>query len=130
MTTTGPADDEQHEDERPFWLTEPCPAWCDRLHHDWEPIEDRRHQSDLVGHVELSTMPADKVINGDNTFDHIPHCLELRMDQGYRENSPRLHLEEHLCRNGEFALTLNEAEQVATTLTRLITMGRTSQTNG
>lgn len=32
--------------ERPEWLTEPCPAWCDGRHADQEMAEDRRHHSD------------------------------------------------------------------------------------
>lgn len=32
--------------ERPDWLTEPCPAWCDGRHADQEMAEDRRHHSE------------------------------------------------------------------------------------
>lgn len=32
--------------ERPEWLTEPCPAWCDGKHDDQEMVEDRRHHSE------------------------------------------------------------------------------------
>lgn len=33
------------EDERPDWLTEPCPAWCDGEHVDQHLVADRRHHS-------------------------------------------------------------------------------------
>lgn len=32
--------------ERPEWLTEDCPAWCDGHHGDQHHLEDRRHHSD------------------------------------------------------------------------------------
>lgn len=30
----------------PGWLTEPCPAWCAREHHDRDHPDDRFHQSE------------------------------------------------------------------------------------
>lgn len=32
--------------DRPRWLTEPCPPWCARDHHDADHPEDRYHQSE------------------------------------------------------------------------------------
>jgi hypothetical protein len=37
-----PMDDGQ---SRPTWLTEPCPAWCTRVHLEADHPEDRYHQS-------------------------------------------------------------------------------------
>lgn len=31
--------------ERPDWLTEPCPSWCDGEHADQNHPDDRRHHS-------------------------------------------------------------------------------------
>lgn len=28
---------------RPFWLAEPCPAWCERQHTNADRYEDREH---------------------------------------------------------------------------------------
>jgi len=33
---------------RPSWLTEPCPPWCTREHHEDDHPEDRIHQDDGV----------------------------------------------------------------------------------
>lgn len=33
------------EIERPDWLSEPCPAWCDGRHDDQNMVDDRRHCS-------------------------------------------------------------------------------------
>ncbi|GAA4803299.1 DUF6907 domain-containing protein [Nocardioides caeni] len=32
-------------DDSPTWLTEPCPSWCARQHHEGDHPEDRFHQS-------------------------------------------------------------------------------------
>ncbi|GAA1522683.1 DUF6907 domain-containing protein [Nocardioides humi] len=34
--------------EAPTWLTEPCPAWCEREHLEDDHPEDRYHQSAVV----------------------------------------------------------------------------------
>lgn len=125
--TTKPESAKPTDDADPFWLTEPCPSWCDRVHHDWDSTEDCHHHSEFVEHVELSTMPTNEFLGGSHGVTHVPHCLEPRTDQGYRETSPRVHIEEHRCRGGNLALTLDEAEQVAAALTRLIAQGRNHQ---
>lgn len=50
------------EARRPFWLTAPCPSWCDAAsepsgHHNHDAFEDRRHT--LFGaEVELTLYPS------------------------------------------------------------------------
>ncbi|MBF4563300.1 hypothetical protein ITJ43_14290 [Microbacterium sp. VKM Ac-2870] len=34
--------------ERPSWLTEPCPSWCQADHQDQDHPDDRYHQSRQV----------------------------------------------------------------------------------
>jgi hypothetical protein len=33
---------------RPSWLSEPCPAWCTRSHHDDDHPDDRWHDSETT----------------------------------------------------------------------------------
>jgi hypothetical protein len=74
--------------KRPFWLTEPCPAWCEARdgdgtgHRGAEAYPDRRHL--LFGaEVELSLHDAD-----DGPAEVEPLCLWLAARQHYRAAEP------------------------------------------
>ncbi|RKS76492.1 hypothetical protein BZB76_1848 [Actinomadura pelletieri DSM 43383] len=77
-------------DERPFWLTEPCPAWCVVEHLDVDPVEDRVHEG-TSGTVTLSLEEARYVEHPQTREAYgVPIRLDISVQQGYRETEPRL----------------------------------------
>nr|WP_042183018.1 hypothetical protein [Kibdelosporangium sp. MJ126-NF4]CEL15301.1 hypothetical protein [Kibdelosporangium sp. MJ126-NF4]CTQ95657.1 hypothetical protein [Kibdelosporangium sp. MJ126-NF4] len=75
----------------PFWLHGPCPTWCDEFHEADLDNGDRRHISDEVRNVLLST--EDMNVSGrkpHNPADYRPTELVIYLDQHVREIGPRI----------------------------------------
>jgi hypothetical protein len=45
LTSPEPSRPSGTSPQTPTWLTEPCPSWCARDHHEHDHPEDRYHQS-------------------------------------------------------------------------------------
>jgi len=56
---------------RPTWLTEDCPTWCAREHHEQDLPDDRYHRS------EPSTCPAIVVAESGVHLTALMHGLDL-----------------------------------------------------
>lgn len=72
--------------ERPDWLTEPCPAWCDGEHADQHLEADRRHHSDyfVVPIIQQHYWPHGSLRVGDDVEADELNVLAFR-DVGARE---------------------------------------------
>lgn len=110
---------------RPFWLHGPCPRWCDGIHEDSDFVIDRRHRSRWRKRIRLSTMEASRVESGivDDRVWYEPCLVDVRIDQGYREIEPRIHVEE-IHHRGRFTFTLTEAERFSKALAQAVARAR------
>ena len=110
---------------RPFWLHEPCPHWCDKIHEDRDLVVDRRHRSRWGKQIILSTMESSPVESGpaDDGLRYEPCLLDVRVDQGYREIDPRIRVEE-IHQRGRLTLTLPEAERLGKALISAVAPAR------
>jgi hypothetical protein len=119
------ATSEDVEDGYPYWLSGPCPVWCNNLHDHQYFVEDRRHVSTWSKRLRLSAMDAVRVDNRGSGGDmgYLPCAIQVWVEQGYREAQPEVHLEEDH-RRGVFIFTLAEAERVAKALTKAVTLAK------
>lgn len=94
-------------DERPFWLTEDCPAWCENRHEDIDPVGERQHRG-----VALAVL----------LTQHQGHQgwtprLSVRLEQATRETGPRVLMSYGTRIAAE--LTVEECEQLGANLLAL-----------
>jgi hypothetical protein len=107
---------------RPFWLTEPCPAWCSADHGDTDSPEDRDHIGH-VGRVDLLLERADFTIVNGVPAGISPGVLAVSVIQHYRETEPYV----ELVRNGDADstdMTLAEVSDLISTLQDAVHAGR------
>lgn len=108
-----------------FWLTDPCPAWCEfvRNHSDRDDYDDRVHQG-VARRVVATTEDLDRdTVDGQVHLDREPPDLTVQVVQHYREQEPRLSLHRGETRKGAY-LTLDEAEELAAILGDLVKEAR------
>jgi hypothetical protein len=110
--------------DRPYWLDEPCPAWCDKLHEEHLYVADRRHiSSDYMREVILST--EDPVVIGEKPHDlsdYHPTELVIYLDQHVREVAPRVIIDQVPAGRRKLHFLPAEARRVGEALLRLATM--------
>lgn len=111
---------------RPYWLAEPCPVWCDKLHDEQAFEADRRHlSSGYLAQVVLST--EDPVVQGARLGDraqYFPAELVLYLDQHVREVGPRVVIDQVPAERRQLYLLPVEARQVGEALIRLAGLAR------
>ncbi len=99
--------------DRPFWLTRPCPSWCDGHHHDRDGGNDRTHMSAWRGAVPLVLEDGSAMGRG---LPYQPEYASLYLLQGMYERKPRI-----WCGKGEsnqgWHMTAAEARELAATTT-------------
>ncbi|WP_431879944.1 DUF6907 domain-containing protein [Amycolatopsis sacchari] len=91
------------DDERPFWLSAPCPTWCATRHRDADAPRFREHVSEPV-RVLLSSM-SPRAGGG-------RYYTEITLHQGYREVSPLI----HITATRHLLCTLDEARELGAAL--------------
>ena len=106
---------------RPYWLAEPCPAWCGypEGHQSHDHPDDRVHMGSTwvvtltleVPEVNFPRDPAGKIEVS------IPH-LDIWLQQRWRELEPRVELS--VSDMSGISLTLAEAADLAEALARLV----------
>jgi hypothetical protein len=120
------------EKKRPYWQTEPCPAWCTWTHRDNDNDTDRNHCStgtsdefplSLHDSVYVPAVPASKTAHGREieAFSY-PHNIELSVQQGYRESEAMIDMFVPKAVAGDVHLTPAEARHLIASLTRLVDM--------
>lgn len=89
--------------QRPFWQSEPCPAWCGERHKNTDAACDRYHRppGGGLGDVELT------VDDG---------SLYVDLEQHVREIDARVMLIVERPKNFAFSFTPDEAERLARAL--------------
>jgi hypothetical protein len=109
---------------RPFWLHEPCPVWCDKLHEEHLDVADRRHiSSGCMSEVVLSS--EDPIVMGEKPHDlsdYFPTELAIYLDQHVREIAPRVIIDQLPCDRKKLHFLPTEARQVGEALIRLAAM--------
>lgn len=79
------------QENRPYWLNQPCPNWCTITHDDDDAVEDRSHWASWEGHVTL-TLEDEK--HEEFVFRHqyghalVPPHLLPNLKQQWRETEP------------------------------------------
>jgi hypothetical protein len=101
--------------KRPFWLTEPCPSWCQADHSERDRPADRRHVSAPHGSVVLTEAEASP--SGDGTWQ--PQDIHVALSQHVREVEPLITCGGH-GPAGSWNLTVDEARDLAAALTRAV----------
>ncbi|ONI81617.1 hypothetical protein ALI144C_20170 [Actinosynnema sp. ALI-1.44] len=120
MSSTPAADGDR---ARPFWLHEPCPAWCDKFHEDNLDSGDRRHVSDEVREVQLSS--EDMSVHGQSPHkasDYRPTELVIYLDQHVREIGPRVIVDQLPGDRTKLHLLPTEARRVAEALLDMVAL--------
>jgi Domain of unknown function (DUF6907) len=95
----------------PFWLTAPCPPWCQgNPHRDSHDGLMRTHES-RAHDVILSMVKAGEVADSHDPSvgGYVPQVIDVEMRQGYRDAEP--HFRFCFACNSEPSLTLAEAGQ-------------------
>jgi hypothetical protein len=117
-------DDSSAVTGRPFWLHEPCPVWCDKLHEEHLDVADRRHiSSECMSEVVLSS--ENPVVVGEKPHDlpeYFPTKLVIYLDQHIREITPRVIVDQLPWDRQKLHFLPTEARQVGEALIRLAAM--------
>src|SRR3989442_266612 len=94
-----------------YWLTAPCPPWCEEEHHDDDFTEHRIHRpADDLASVLLTANDPIRLPNKDGSVCCTPAILRVDLAQHAREAEPRVLLgEEHSI---EYSLTPGEAVEI------------------
>jgi len=112
-------------EDRPFWLTAPCPAWCTGGHCDGDAPDDRIHHGGYQ-HVSLTmadpwTMfPSEAKTGPDANWE--PQQIEAALEQGWREAEARIALQ--YGDDKYLDLTLAEAGELAAAVNELLAAAR------
>lgn len=96
-----------------FWLTKPCPRWCNGLHDDRDAGPDRRHYSNWDKQVPLTLEDAQEMGPG---LGRQPEHVVVSLDQGVREDAPRIWCGKGVTNQG-WHLTEDEACRLTATPT-------------
>lgn len=84
-----PAESDNHPE--PYWLPDPCPAWCEEQHTAADSVEDRRH---IGGADAIPLTLADPLIYrtglGRSDVAARPRMLLVDIEQGWRETEPQI----------------------------------------
>jgi hypothetical protein len=102
----------------PFWLREPCPAWCQTLAHvNAVPYRQRVHV-DRGCSVMLSLMPAGELHDDSDpeVAGFSPACADVGLRQHYRAAEPHLQFAFVIDDDLEPCLTLAEGRALAALL--------------
>ncbi len=99
----------------PFWLTRPCPSWCQSDHSEADRPADRRHLSAPLGSVVLTETEA--AASADGSWQ--PQDIHVALTQHVRELEPLISCGGH-GPAGAWHLTVAEARELAAALTRAI----------
>jgi hypothetical protein len=100
----------------PFWLREPCPAWCQSIaHSNADPYRQRVHV-DRGCSVMLSLMPAGELHDDSDpeVAGFSPACADVGLRQHYHAAGP--HLQFVFDNDAEPRLTLAEGRTLAALL--------------
>ena len=109
--------------QRPFWQTEPCPAWCTNDHHDSDFFEDRDHWVNGAG-IDLGLYRTEY---GEGKIG--PGELILSATQHYRDAEPEVGLTVPVTKPGtrhdtagdqDLQMTVAEARQLRDALSELL----------
>lgn len=87
------ADPPASDEPRPYWQSDPCPAWCEQRHSDADCVEDRRH----VGGAEPIPLTLAEPVTrrtgaGRDDVEWTPPVLIVDIVQGWRECAPEIRL--------------------------------------
>ncbi len=96
-----------------FWLTQPCPRWCNGRHQDRDAGPDRRHFSTWEEQVPLILEDAQEM---GSDLGWQPEYVAVSLDQGVREDAPQIWCGKGVTNQG-WHMTEEEARRLATTLT-------------
>jgi hypothetical protein len=99
----------------PFWLTRPCPSWCQSDHTEADPPADRRHLSAPLGSVVLTETEAARSSDGGWQAQDV----HITLTQHVREADPLISCGGH-GPAGTWHLTVTEARELAAALTRAV----------
>jgi len=99
----------------PFWLTRPCPSWCQTDHTEADRPADRRHVSGPLGNVVLTETEAAAATDG----SWQPQDVHVALTQHVREFEPLISCRGH-GPAGTWHLTVAEARELAAALTRAV----------
>ncbi len=110
---------------RPFWQTEPCPAWCDfqNGHDDRDAVADRTHTGD-ERRIELLVEEPQvvDVLDADLSETWGAQFIALYLAQEQGEVEPRVHIGANGGRGHHMRLA--EAEQLRDALSELLEVAR------
>ncbi|WP_433174179.1 DUF6907 domain-containing protein [Actinoallomurus sp. CA-150999] len=103
--------------KRPYWLPEGCPPWCLRVpeHSNDDHPDDRTHAGEDASVTLTAADPLD--------LDGEAEEMRLYLLQHYREREPLIWLGRNETNQGGH-LTLDEAEELAGELRRLVKIAR------
>lgn len=108
------------KNNRPYWQTASCPAWCSGNHSKSDSGTDRQHASRWSKRLVLTTMDTIRTAftNPDKVY-YEPTTAVVYLNQGIRETEPRVIIEDG---NGRFELdlTLDEARRLTAGLTKAV----------
>jgi hypothetical protein len=99
----------------PFWLTRPCPSWCQSDHDEADRPADRRHLSASLGSIVLTETEATE--SADGTWQ--AQDIHIALTQHVRELDPLISCLGH-GPAGAWHLTVTEARELAAALTRAV----------
>lgn len=95
------------DEPRPYWLTGPCPVWCEEQHADDDRPEERRHigGADAIP-LTLADPQMYRTGPGRGDVGWRPRVLLVDIEQGWRETEPEICLSD----DDTTVLRLTEAE--------------------
>ncbi|TCO65624.1 DUF6907 domain-containing protein [Actinocrispum wychmicini] len=106
------------QDQRPYWLTGPCPWWCSDVHADSDVAEERVHMSSTqMCEMELKS---ERPLGGEADF--LPFEITACLHQHIREIGPRIAIEPLPHNRSRLYMLPDEAMEFGTWLIRLATM--------
>ena len=111
------------EHSMPYWLPEPCPAWCKDVHERSDEESERLHTSPWQI-IPVTTMPMENFGRGSGTPHWVAHTAEVSLQQGYREVEPRVLQHDAANDRWHAYFTLDEAEEHAKNILSLVAQAR------
>ncbi|MEU7861235.1 hypothetical protein [Nonomuraea sp. NPDC049141] len=111
------------EHSMPYWLPEPCPAWCKDIHERSDEESDRLHTSPWQI-IPVTTMGMENFGRGSGTPSWVAHTAEVSLQQGYREVEPRVLQHDAANDRWHAYFTLDEAEEHAKNILSLVAQAR------
>lgn len=107
--------------KRPYWQSQPCPAWCLGGHPQDTGVGDRHHVSNWAIGVKLSLYPAEVFGSGDSRHSYAPQVVTYLI-QGDREFAPRVAVDPEAAKGllTRTEYTLEEAEELGKALLKAV----------